>query len=85
MSASLRLVRWMSAAKKSEAIQLTLKVKSRFAEALEASLITEAEVSRDTDTIVVEESEAVFVDMRARWNTVMRGLAAADEALKTLD
>ena len=75
----------MSATKKSEAIQLILKVKSRFAEALEASLITEAEVSRDTDTIVVQESEAVFVDMRARWNTVMRGLAAADEALKALD
>ena len=75
----------MSATKKSEAIQLTLKVKSRFSEALEASLITEAEVSRDTDTIVVQESEAVFVDMRARWNTVMRGLAAADEALKALD
>jgi len=52
---------------------------------LEASLITEAEVSRVTDTIVVQESEAVFVDMRARWNTVMRGLAAADEALKALD
>ena len=75
----------MSATKKSEALQLTLKVKSRFAEALEASLITEAEVSRDTNTIVVQESEAVFVDMRARWNTVMRGLAAADEALKAFD
>ena len=75
----------MAATKKSEALQLTLKVKSLFAEALEASLITEAEVSRDTNTIVVQESEAVFVDMRARWNTVMRGLAAADEALKALD
>ena len=75
----------MSATKKSEALQLTLKVKSRFAEALEASLVTEAEVSRESDTIVVQEAEAVFVDMRARWNTVMRGLAAADEALKTLD
>ena len=75
----------MSATKKSEALQLTLKVKSRFAEALEASLITEAEVSRESDTIVVQEAEAVFVDMRARWNTVMRGLAAADEALKALD
>ena len=81
----MRLERKKAATKKSEALQLTLKVKSRFAEALEASLITEAEVSRDTNTIVVQESEAVFVDMRARWNTVMRGLAAADEALKALD
>ena len=75
----------MSATNKSEALQLTLNVQCRFAHALEASLITEAEVSRESDTIVVQESEAVFVDMRARWNTVMRGLAAADEALKTLE
>lgn len=90
----------MSAAKKSDShsdskpdsplltdcsVRLTLRVTSPFAEALRASLITEADVTLEGDTIVVHEAEPVFVDMRARWNTVLRGLAAADDVLKALD
>ncbi len=67
------------------AVSLTLKVTSTNAEALCASLITEAEATLDGDTILVRESEPVFVDMRARWNTVVRGLAAADDVLKALE
>ncbi len=83
----------MSAAKKSETtsssksepLTLTLRVTSENAKALRASLITEADVSLEGNTITVNEAEPVFVDMRARWNTVMRGLAAANDVLKALD
>jgi hypothetical protein len=71
--------------KKSESLKLTLQIKSPYASSLEAVLSTEAEVSRSDDFIIVEESEPVFVDMRARWNTVMRGLSAAYDALKAVD
>ncbi len=75
----------VSATKKSDPLKLTLQVKSNYASSLEAALITEAEVVRSGNSIIVEENEPVFVDMRARWNTVMRGLSAAYEALKAVD
>ena len=75
----------VSATKKSESVQLTLKVKSAYANSLEAALTTEAEIIREGDCITVEEIEPVFVDMRARWNSVMRGIVAAYEALKAVD
>ena len=71
--------------KKSDSLKLTLQINSSYASSLEAALSTEAEVSRSEDCITVEESEPVFVDMRARWNTVMRGLSAAYAALKAVD
>ena len=75
----------VSATKKSDSVQLTLTITSSYASSLEAALATEAEVIRTDDCITVEEAEAVFVDMRARWNTVMRGLSAAYDALKAVD
>ncbi|MEL0268401.1 MAG: hypothetical protein VXA14_04760 [Euryarchaeota archaeon] len=75
----------MSATKKSDTVQLTLTITSSYASSLEAALVTEAEVTRTDDCITVREAEAVFVDMRARWNTVMRGLSAAYDALKAVD
>ncbi len=75
----------VSATKKSDSVQLTLTITSSYASSLEAALVTEAEVTRTDDRITVREAEAVFVDMRARWNTVMRGLSAAYDALKAVD
>ena len=75
----------VSATKKSDSIQLSLTITSSYASSLEAALATEAEVTRTDDCITVDEVEPVFVDMRARWNTVMRGLSAAYDALKAVD
>lgn len=75
----------VSATKKSDSVQLTLTISSSYASSLEAALVTEAEVTRTDNRITVREAEAVFVDMRARWNTVMRGLSAAYDALKAVD
>ena len=75
----------VSATKKSDSVQLTLTITSSYASSLEAALVTEAEVTRTDNRITVREVEAVFVDMRARWNTVMRGLSAAYDALKAVD
>ena len=71
--------------KKSDSLKLTLQINSSYASSLEAALSTEAEVFRSENCITVEESEPVFVDMRARWNTIMRGLSAAYDALKAVD
>ena len=71
--------------KKSDSLKLTLKINSCYASSLEAALSTEAEVFRSENCIAVEESEPVVVDMRARWNTIMRGLSAAYDALKAVD
>ena len=75
----------VSATKKSDSVQLTLTITSSYASSLEAALVTEAEVTPTDNRITVREAEAVFVDMRARWNTVMRGLSAAYDALKAVD
>ncbi len=75
----------VSATKKSDSVQLSLTITSSYASSLEAALATEAEVTRTDDCITVKEAEPVFVDMRARWNTVMRGLSAAYDALKAVD
>ena len=75
----------VSATKKSDSVQLSFTITSSYASSLEAALVTEAEVTRTDDWITVREAEAVFVDMRARWNTVMRGLSAAYDALKAVD
>ncbi len=75
----------VSATKKSDSVQLSLTITSSYASSLEAALATEAEVTRTDDCITVDEAELVFVDMRARWNTVMRGLSAAYDALKAVD
>ena len=71
--------------KKSDSLKITLRINSSYASSLEAALSTEAEVSRSEDCITVEEREPVFVDMRARGNTVLRGLSAAYDALKAVD
>ena len=47
-------------------------------------MITEAPVTRDGDIVTLSESSETFVDMRARWNTVLRGMSAADEALNNV-
>ena len=75
----------VSATKKSDSVKLTMQISSSYASSLEAALVTEAEVTRSGDCITIEEVEPVFVDMRARWNTVMRGISAAYDALKAVD
>jgi len=51
------------------------------AEALAASLTTEANFSiRDSSLEIVERADSL-VDMRARWNTLMRGLIASELVL----
>tara|TARA_B100000029_G_scaffold160658_1_gene156512 strand:- start:20441 stop:20632 length:192 start_codon:yes stop_codon:yes gene_type:complete len=56
------------------------------APALAASLTTEASFSLvDDTTLSVEESADSLVDLRARWNTLMRGLIASEHVLELGD
>ncbi len=70
--------------KKSEPLSLVLRVKHAKAEALAAAMITEANVTRDGEIVTISENSETFVDMRARWNSVLRGISAADEALNSI-
>jgi hypothetical protein len=58
-----------------------LKLTHKNADALAASLTTEAEFSDIEGTIEVTERAASMVDLRARWNTLMRGLIASEQVL----
>jgi hypothetical protein len=51
------------------------------AEALAASLITEAEFINHNGTREITEGADSMVDLRARWNTLMRGLIASEQTL----
>lgn len=67
--------------RKSESSRLVLKLTHKNADALAASLTTEAEFSDIEGTIEVTERAASMVDLRARWNTLMRGLIASEQVL----
>ena len=53
------------------------------ARALAASLVTECNFTCDGDSITVSEKAESIVDLRARWNSLMRGLIASEHALST--
>jgi len=76
-------VRLMQNQKKSDQITISVSITHPHASALESSMITEAKVYRDNNVVTINESANFFVDLRARWNTIMRGIVAADEALNT--
>jgi len=67
--------------KKSEITQFEISFKHNDAQALAASLVTECEFIRDDETITISEKAPTFVDLRARWNSLMRGLIASEQAL----
>ena len=67
--------------RKSESSRLVLRLTHEDADALAASLTTEAEISDIKGTIEVTERAASMVDLRARWNTLMRGLIASEQVL----
>ena len=68
--------------RKSKPSQLVLHLNHAKAPALAASLTTEASFSLINDTTLsVEESADSLVDLRARWNTLMRGLIASEHVL----
>jgi len=67
--------------RKSESSRLVFRLTHEDAEALAASLITEAEFINQNGTIEVSERTDSLVDLRARWNTLMRGLIASEQTL----
>ena len=69
---------------KNETLSLSLKIKSSFADSLSASLTTEALFENKDGMIIINESANSFVDLRARWNTIMRGLIASERVLETV-
>ena len=70
---------------KNETLSLSLKIKSSFADSLSASLTTEALFENKDGIIIINESANSFVDLRARWNTIMRGLIASEQVLEIVE
>ena len=61
--------------------RLVLRLTHEDAEALAAALTTEADFSITDDSLEVIEIAGSLVDLRARWNTLMRGLIASELVL----
>ena len=67
--------------RKNESPRLVIKFTHSDADALAASLVTEANFSNNDGAIEINETADSMVDLRARWNTLMRGLIACEQAL----
>ena len=68
--------------RKSKSSRLILRLTHSEAPALAASLTTEASFHlADNTTLQVDEAAESIVDLRARWNTLMRGLIASERVL----
>ena len=70
---------------KNEIISLSLRIKSSFASSLSASLSTEAIFDYKSGILTIDENANSFVDLRARWNTIMRGLIASEQVLEAVE
>ena len=71
--------------KKNDCLSLTLRISSDNNESYSASLTTEAEFKVEANQIIIVENATSFVDLRARWNTIMRGLIASKHVLKSVE
>tara|TARA_B110000003_G_scaffold214005_1_gene213108 strand:- start:576 stop:803 length:228 start_codon:yes stop_codon:yes gene_type:complete len=67
--------------KKSEVAHFELSFTHSDARALSASLVTECQFVCNDDSIIITEKADSIVDLRARWNSLMRGLIASEYAL----
>lgn len=67
--------------KKSEVAHFELSFTHSDARALSASLVTECQFVCNDDSIIITEKADSIIDLRARWNSLMRGLIASEYAL----
>jgi tRNA threonylcarbamoyladenosine modification (KEOPS) complex Pcc1 subunit len=67
--------------KKSEIAHFELSFAHSDALALSASLVTECEFICNDNNIKITERADSIIDLRARWNSLMRGLIASEHAL----
>ena len=67
--------------KKSEVAHFELSFTHSDARALSASLVTECQFDWNGDSIIITEKADSIIDLRARWNSLMRGLIASEYAL----
>ena len=68
--------------------KLILEVKSsskQNTDSLSAALITDCDVKHNGDSISIEIVESKAKDLRAMWNTRVRGLIAVDSLVNMID
>ena len=67
--------------KRNDSVGLTLLLEHSEPGALSSGLITEADFSYSDDEISISLKSDSFTDLRARWNSVMRGLIASEQSI----
>ena len=67
--------------KRNNSVELTLLLEHSEPDALSSGLVTEAEFSNSDNEISISLTSDSFTDLRARWNSVMRGLIASEQSL----
>jgi hypothetical protein len=65
----------------SDCAQFEIKIMQEDAKALSAGLMTEVEFIYFDNEISIHESANSIADLRARWNSLMRGLIASEQAV----
>ncbi len=70
---------------KNETLSISLIIESSNVKSLSASLSTEANFSLTNGILTINENANSFVDLRARWNTIMRGLIASEQVLEIVE
>jgi len=71
----------MANQKRNNPTKLTLSIEHPKAELLSSSLITEVNHDTDGDLLTLVLESNTFIDLRARWNTIMRSLIASEQSL----
>ncbi|HIE63911.1 MAG: hypothetical protein CXT72_00150 [Methanobacteriota archaeon] len=71
----------MASPKKSDCAQYEFKLIHEDAKALSAGLTTEVDYIYNDNEIFIHESADSIADLRARWNSLMRGLIASEQAV----
>ena len=67
--------------KRNDSVELTLLLEHSEPGALSSGLITEADFSYSDNEISISLKSDSFTDLRARWNSVMRGLIASEQSI----
>ena len=70
--------------KRNDSVSLQLLLEHSDSGPLSSSLITEAEFSHNGDEISLTLTANSFSDIRARWNSLLSGIVASEQALKAI-
>ncbi|MED5274124.1 MAG: hypothetical protein VX865_04000 [Candidatus Thermoplasmatota archaeon] len=74
----------MTTQRKSDTSSIILRATHQDAESICAGMVTESEFSLSGENMEFTLSSRSISDIRARWNSLLRGIVASEQALKAI-